>query len=133
MFIQEKVNKDHKLTTNRVDGIIFDSILEAQEASNLNEKLAEKEILDWRKQKKLSFYIVIENKIPVLKCNPTDNERRYGYFLENYYIDFEVDMPDGTIELIEVKGMQSQDWKRKWSMVQAVYGDDLNYSLKLKI
>ena len=134
MFIQEKVNKDNRQTTQRVGTSYFDSILEAQEAVNIIEAEEKGKITSWKKQVPLDFYIVIEDKKPILKCNPTDNERRYGYWLERYYIDFQIDHKDGTIELIEVKGQkQVKDWKRKWNMVQAVFGDDPNYILKLKL
>ena len=134
MYLQTKVLKDKKLKTNRVNGSVFDSILEAQEAVNLQERQERGDILDWEKQVKLDFYIVIEDNKPILKCNPTDKERRYGYWLERYYIDFQANMPDGTVELIEVKGQrQVQDWKRKWNMVQAVFGEDPNYVLILKL
>lgn len=132
MYQQQKVNKDMRQTTNRVDGVYYDSILEAQEAQNIIERLNAGEITEWKKQYKLEFYIVIESGKPVIKCNPTETERRYGYFLENYYMDFALFFEDGTIEFIEVKGQMVGDWKRKWNMVQAVFGDDPNYILKLK-
>lgn len=132
MYLQERVDKKTRVRDNTVNDINYDSILEAQEGSNLDDLLKEKKILGIKRQFKLDFFIVIENKVPILKCNPTDNERRYGLWLERYYMDFAVDHKDGTIELIEVKGLRAKDWKRKWNMTEAVFGNDPGYILKIK-
>ncbi len=139
MYTQERVDKKNKITTNRVDGIVYDSILEAQEASNLTELKKKDEIKDFTRQFKLDFFIVKrklgedETKTPVLVCNPEDDERRYGLFMGRYYMDFRVVHNDDTIELIEVKGIKGKDWKIKWNMTEAVFGMDPNYFLKIKV
>ena len=42
-----------------------------------------------------------------------------GKFIANYYIDFRVILPDGSVELIEFKGKELPDFKIKWQLVKA--------------
>jgi len=140
MYTQEKVirNKKIKNTNQDSNGFCYHSKLEAHEGQNLIDKLEAKEIMGFDRQYKLAFYLVPvfflqpKGEEYVLKCNPNDTERSIGFFDSNYYIDFKVDHLDGTIELIEVKGQQTQDWRKKWNMTEAIYGSDHDYLLKIK-
>jgi hypothetical protein len=95
--------------------------------------MGKSEIVDWEKQFKIDFYLDLrENKetsekIPVLVINPED--RRSARFLCRYYMDFKVNHNDGTIEFVEVKGLEGPDWKMKWTMLESVVGDDPAYKL----
>lgn len=40
-----------------------------------------------------------------------------------YKMDFKVTLPDGTIELHEVKGFSTYDWTLKWKLLEAIVND----------
>lgn len=44
-----------------------------------------------------------------------------GNHIANYYIDFKVILSDGTIEMHEVKGAETQLWRLKWKLAIALY------------
>lgn len=55
-----------------------------------------------------------------------------GVFVCDYIIDFRTVMPDGTIELHEVKGMETDLWRNKWKMAKAQLSElEPNAVLKL--
>jgi len=140
MYYKEKVSRNNKIknTNQDTDGVAYHSKLEAHEGQNLIDKLEKKEIMGFTRQYKLSFYLApvtatkCNETIHVLRCNPSDYDRSEGFFMDNYYIDFMVEHLDGTIELIEVKGQQTQDWRKKWNMTEAIFGKDPGYLLKVK-
>jgi len=39
-----------------------------------------------------------------------------GKHICNYYMDFRLDMPDNSIEMHEVKGMETDLWRIKWKL-----------------
>lgn len=47
----------------------------------------------------------------------------------NYYVDFKVIHNDGSIEYIEVKGFETQLWRLKWKLFEALYADKENIIL----
>lgn len=53
-----------------------------------------------------------------------------GVHITNYYMDFRVDYPDGRIELIEVKGFETDVWRLKWRLTEALL-DELLPNAKL--
>ena len=38
----------------------------------------------------------------------------------NYFIDFKVIYPNGSIELVEVKGFETDVWRLKWKLTEAL-------------
>ena len=38
----------------------------------------------------------------------------------NYYVDFKVVLPDGLVEFHEVKGFETDLWRLKWKLAQAL-------------
>ena len=38
----------------------------------------------------------------------------------NYFIDFKITLADGTVELIEVKGFETDVWRLKWKLTEAL-------------
>lgn len=44
-----------------------------------------------------------------------------GIHVCNYYMDFKLIMPDGSIEMHEVKGFATDLWRIKWRLSQALY------------
>jgi len=113
-------------------GSQFDSNKEGGEARDLDRKLEKGEIKRYQKQFRVDFFIKYIDNNPVIIANPDDpNDRRYSTFFKSYLVDFMVVHNDDTIEFIEVKGLVSQDWKQKWILLEAVYGNHPNYKLTL--
>ena len=46
-----------------------------------------------------------------------------GYHIANYYIDFVIQENDGTETWKEVKGFETDVWRMKWKLTEALYGD----------
>jgi len=46
-----------------------------------------------------------------------------GYHICNYIVDFKVINKDGSIELHEVKGFETEIWRLKWKLTEALYGN----------
>jgi len=90
--------------TKQYNGRTYDSIREANHA----------EELDWR----IKAGEIIE-VIPQYKIDLRINERH----IANYYIDFKVILSDGDIEYHEVKGFETEVWRLKWKMTEALYPD----------
>ncbi len=45
-----------------------------------------------------------------------------GRHICNYIIDFVVTLADGTLEYIEVKGFETDVWRIKWKLFEALFG-----------
>lgn len=53
-----------------------------------------------------------------------------GHHITRYYIDFEVEFADGSVELHEVKGEETELWKVKWKLAKALYPDRIFVLIK---
>jgi len=124
-----QIKSYRKCEHNVYNGMYFDSRKEAGEGRHLEQLKEKGEIKDWQKQYKLDFYVEIIKNKPILICNPDSHVNKM--FLLRYYIDFFVTHNDGTIELIEVKGQQTNDYRLKRNLMEAVYGNDPNYQLTI--
>lgn len=58
----------------------------------------------------------IHEIIPQYKIDLRVNDKH----ITNYYIDFKVTYADGRIELIEVKGFETPEWRIKWRLTEAL-------------
>lgn len=108
----------------------FDSEKEAGHAKYLDQQIKKKEVLKRITQEKISFYIINGKLI----ADPDISEIKSGIsiFIQNYYVDFKVEMPDGTIEYHEVKGNKyNPDWRKKEKLMDTCFGSDPYYSLLL--
>lgn len=47
-----------------------------------------------------------------------------GYHIANYYVDFMVILSDGSKELHEVKGFETDVWRMKWKLTEALYQNE---------
>lgn len=47
-----------------------------------------------------------------------------GYHIANYYVDFMVENNDGSKELWEIKGFETDVWRFKWKLTEAIYGEE---------
>jgi hypothetical protein len=77
---------------------------EATKAFELDLLIKAGEILEWKRQVKISLDV-------------------NGYHICNYYVDFEVLWKDGTKEYVEIKGFETDLWRMKWRLFEALYSD----------
>lgn len=108
-FFSRKKNKFNNKTCE-YSGNIYDSKFEKKVAMNLDLRIKDKEIISYDRQVKISLDV-------------------NGYHICNYYIDFVLYYPDGTIEYLEAKGFETDVWKIKWKLFEALYSDKENVKL----
>ena len=53
-----------------------------------------------------------------------------GKHITNYFIDFKVIYSDDRVELIEVKGFETNEWQLKWKLTEALI-DEIEPGAKL--
>ena len=108
MYYQEYGRKYKNVRKDYKD-VMYDSKLEANYAHTLDLMMKASDdrqrVVKWDRQVKLD-----------LRVN--------GEHIANYYIDFIVEYADGHIEYAEVKGMETDVWKLKWKLTQAIYGKE---------
>lgn len=85
------------------NGVLYASGDEADYARELDLRLKAGRIMAWERQ--LEYVVEVNNR---LICK--------------YYLDFRVRLPDGSIEHIDVKGVQTRESKLKIKLVEAIYG-----------
>lgn len=107
-FVKRRNGKYNAKKTT-YNGRSYDSALEANYAMEL----------DWRKQAR-----EIKEIIPQFKLDLNIA----GIHICNYYVDFKVVLKDGTIQFHEVKGFETDVWRIKWRLAQAIYGKE-NFKL----
>jgi len=77
--------------------------------------------LAWRKKAGEIKEIIPQYKLDI---------RVNGKHITNYFIDFKVILSDNTIELIEVKGFETDIWRLKWRLTEALL-DEIEPRAKL--
>lgn len=90
----------------------YHSKKEARYAQELDLRVKAHDIKSWKPQVKIK-----------LESN--------GYFICNYYIDFEIEHNDGLVEYVEVKGFETEVWRLKWRIFESIYGHNPNYKLTI--
>ncbi len=85
-------------------GVRYQSKREAGFAMELDLAWRLKQVKEWRRQVEVPLAV---NGKPICKL----------------VVDFEVRYPDGTTEFVEVKGVQTRDWRIKWKLFDALYPD----------
>lgn len=93
-----------------IDGITFDSKREAEYYMELKQLKAAGEIKDFGLQ-------------PKYELQPKFKKNGKTYRPIDYYADFIVDHNDGTTEVIDIKGMETKDFKIKKKMFEYKYDD----------
>ena len=83
-------------------GDVYDSKLEADYAEYLDWMIRLGQVKEAERQYRLDLVV-------------------FGSKIASYKIDFKVFHTDGTIELVEVKGFETKDWKMKWKLTQALH------------
>lgn len=99
-FSQKRKNKFGAKGT-KYNGRYYDSMLEANYAQQLDWEIKAGIIKEW---------------IPQFKIDLSVN----GVHIANYYVDFKVIKPDNSIEFHEVKGCETDLWRMKWKLTQAL-------------
>jgi len=89
---------------NEYNGRVYHSKKEANYAAELDLLKKAGQIADWKPQVRI----------------PLDVN---GFHICNYYIDFEVSHNDETTEYVEVKGFQTDVWRMKWKLLEALYDE----------
>ncbi len=84
------------------NGTSYHSKKEAQYAFQLDMLIKAGEIKSWTGQKRIEIYVD-------------------GKKICNHFVDFEVTLPDGTIEWHEVKGFATDVWILKRKLVEALF------------
>lgn len=96
--------KRNKYNAKRTDynGIKYDSRFEASVAEELDLRKKAKDILDWDRQYKLEMW-----------CYTRDGSKA---FKVTHKVDFRIHHKDGSYELLEAKGIETDDykWRRKF-------------------
>lgn len=90
-----------------------DSKFEAGKAQELELLKKAGEIKDFREQVKIPLIV-------------------NGLIVCDYYIDFEIEHNDGTIEFCETKGYATDTWKLKWKLFEALYSDKPDVKLTVE-
>ena len=85
-------------------GRTYDSVKECNYAQQL----------EWRRKAGEIKEIIPQYKLPLTIG---------GIHIANYIVDFKVTLPDGTVELHEVKGCETALWRLKWKIAKAIYGE----------
>lgn len=103
-YFQVRGNKYHSKTT-QVEGVTYHSKKEAAYADELRLRKMAHDIKDWQRQ----------------VCIPLNVN---GYHIANYYIDFVVEHNDGTLEYVEVKGFETDAFRMKWRLFEALFSEE---------
>ena len=90
-----------KSTRTDYNGMWFQSKLEANYAMQLDFRIKAGEVKEWKRQHRIE---IIVNGVKI--CN--------------YFIDFVVTLVDGSIQYVEVKGMEQEVWRLKWKLCMAM-------------
>ena len=88
----------------KFNGLYYDSVKESVYAQNLEWLRKAKEIKSWSAQHRWELYV---NRMKI----------------RQYTIDFRVVNLDGTIDYIEVKGMQTYSFQITWKLTQALFDE----------
>ncbi len=84
------------------NGHYMASKMEARYAGYIDLLKKAGEIKDWNYQPRIEVYL-------------------YGKKLWAYNLDFELIHNDGSSELVEVKGLETRDWKMKWKVSTIIW------------
>lgn len=101
-----KGNKYHNISST-YDGIQYHSKKEAGYAAELNLRKKAGDIKDWERQVPLSLDV-------------------NGFHICNYYIDFIVHHNDGLLEYVEIKGFETDVWRLKFKLAEALLSERIN-------
>ena len=99
---QKKSGNKYHAKSSVYNGNYYHSQFEAAYAQELDFRLKAHDIKSWRRQVKIPLQV-------------------NGRHITNYIMDFEVTHNDGSVELIECKGFETDVWIMKWRLLEAIY------------
>src|ERR1035437_9999650 len=99
---QQKWQNKYRNIKQTYDGYNYDSKFEASYAAELDIRVRAKDIKSWERQFKIA-----------LGAN--------GFHFCNYYCDFRVLHNDKSYELVEIKGMETDVYKLKRKLLEALW------------
>lgn len=102
MWYQRIGGSKYRATSQVHNGIKYDSRKEAAYAAQLDLEKKAGEVVSWERQFKVSLDVD-------------------GYHICNHYVDFLVYRLGGVVELIEIKGFQTEIWRLKRKLLEATY------------
>lgn len=102
MPVYYKNTKKYKSVRQTYNGYSYMSKKEANYAFELDMRIKLGEIKEYKRQYRLSLDVE-------------------GEHIADYYVDFAVEMADGSIEYHEVKGFEVQPWPIKWKLAKVLY------------
>jgi len=126
VYIQRWSNNKYRNVKQEYNGVRYDSKKEAYKAYELDLLLKAGEIKGWDRQVRLSFNIMYERGRPVLTGERAKDLKEKGkvfWHLWDYLIDFVIYHNNGSIEYLEIKGLETPEWKKKWKLTEALYND----------
>jgi len=104
MWFKKVRRSKYNAKKQEYNGHYYHSKFEASYAQDLDWRLKAGEIKSWDRQVKISLDV-------------------NGKHICNYYIDFIVYYPDETKEYVEVKGFETEVWRLKWRLFEALINE----------
>ena len=101
MYMQVRGKAKYGNVRAEYDGYVYHSKKEAQYAQELDLRVKAKDIQSWERQRRLSLYVG-------------------EYHICDYVIDFVVHENDGSRTYVEVKGFETDTWRLKWKLTEAL-------------
>lgn len=101
-WYQRNSRNKYRSVSSTYNGIQYHSKAEAAYAAELDLRKKAGDIKSWERQ---------------VKCSIDVN----GYHITNYYIDFVIEHNDGSSEYIEVKGFETEVWRLKRKLFEAIF------------
>ncbi len=104
-------------------GGLFDSKLEVKYVKYLEIQKMSGLIKDYKTQVKIEINVKYIDGNPILTTESATELKDKGIkskHLTNYYIDFVIINNDGSVKYVETKGFETQLWKLKFNLMEAI-------------
>lgn len=104
-------------------GGLFDSKLEVKYVKSLDLQKMSGLIKDYKTQVKIEINVKYIDGNPILTTESIKELKNKGIkskHLANYYIDFVIINNDGSVKYVETKGFETQLWKLKFNLMEAI-------------
>lgn len=103
-WFKQSGNKYHAKSSIYND-TYYHSQFEAAYAQELDLRVKAKDIKSWRRQIRIHLGV-------------------NGFKIADYIMDFEITHNDDSLELVETKGFETDVWRMKWKLLEAIYSVD---------
>lgn len=121
LFLQPNKYRNVHETYN---GVTYHSKREAAYARELDLRLRARgkdRIQSWRRQVKISLDVDCEGRLLAFLQGASVPNPGPLMHICNYFVDFELTHTDGSIELVEIKGMETDVYKLKRKLLEATF------------